>query len=148
MGMSSEHWHCWTRKAGRNTWTSVLLVCLVLEESLLSPFQVKALLVSVTSCGWRWVDEDVPWFVVTLPIVSATNMPMCCGHKCSAVLPFAFLSAPGHSVTSEDTVTPATMSFKDIWLNCLERVWCLSSWAGWSLLLWLSSMKTRVSLSK
>lgn len=68
---------------------------------------------SVMSCGWRWVDDDVPWFVVTISTVTATNIYPC-GHKSSAVLSFAFLSAPGHSFTSEDTVTSDTMSFKDI----------------------------------
>lgn len=75
------------------------------------------------------MGEDVPWFVVTIPMVNFyQHVPMCCGHKCSAVLPFAFLSAPGLSFTPEDTVTPATMSSKDIvTLNYLERAWYLPS---------------------
>lgn len=129
---------------------TVLLVCLVMEQSLLTPFQVKALLVSVSDELWVEVGG---W---GCPMVCGDNthsycyqhVPMSCGHKCSAVLPFAFLSAPGCSFTPEDTVIPATMSFKDILtLNYLERAWCLPSWAGWSLLLWLSSTKTRSPFS-
>lgn len=55
-------------------------------------------------------------------------LPTCAHVLWTQVLPFAFLSAPGLLFTSEDTVTPATMSSKDsVTLNYLERTWCLPS---------------------
>ena len=60
---------------------------------------------------------------------------------------FCLSECSSNSYASEDTITRATMSFKDtLTLDYLERAWHLPNRAGSSLLLWLSSMKTRVSL--